>query len=116
MSKIDSTNDGINVAHQFVNNGIVIPFDQVMFCTTSERGNTLNFKDDTVLYTDTSLRKLQQQFPSYFERIHHSYLVNINAIRDIHDNGETYVTLHNNVQIPVAQRRKKTLLKHYTKL
>lgn len=96
--------------------GITVPFDDILYCTTASQGNIIHLKDKHAMHTLYSLKKLQAQLPQHFERVHHSYIVNVHAIRDIHDNGDLYLTLHNGERLPISTRRKTALFKHFTKL
>lgn len=96
--------------------GTALRPEDILFCATTTHGNTIHLKDDSSMFTLYSLKKLLAELPPHFERIHHSCIVNVHAIHEIHDNGELYLTLHNGERLPIATRRKSSLLKHFTKL
>ena len=46
---------------------------------------------------------------SYFFRIHNSYLINLNKVKEFHKTDE-YVVLSNNIKIPVSRNKKAEFL------
>ncbi len=45
----------------------------------------------------------------YFFRIHNSYLINLNKVKEFHK-SEDFVVLTNNVKLPVSRAKKSTFL------
>jgi len=95
----------------------------------SHRGSTINIQIDEIFYLQAdgtyTYIHLQNQtiisskhlgyyhklfIDSFFVRCHHSYLVNVNHIREIIRQRATTLLLSNGVHVPASQRKSKEIL------
>ncbi len=66
----------------------------------------LSNTEDTFLHSK-SIEKIQMLLPEQFERIHRSYIVNINQVKRllIESGGRYFAELHNSEQLPIGRAR-----------
>lgn len=88
-----------------------IEIDKIIYCQANGAYTTVYLNDNTKLVASKSLGDFQQQLePSGFFRIHHSYLINLNLVKEYQRNDGGYVVMHNDAKLEVSQRRRKEFL------
>lgn len=101
------TKIGIAMADKIV----FINIPDILYCEASGSYTHVFLKDGTKLLGSKALGEFETQLAEHkFFRIHHSYLINLNHIKEFqrHDGG--YVIMDNNIQLEVSQRKRKDFL------
>lgn len=101
------TKIGIGMADKIV----FINIPDILYCEAIGSYTNVFLKDGTKLMASKSLGDFETQLTSHqFFRIHHSYLINLNQVKEFqrHDGG--YVIMENNKHLEVSQRKRKDFL------
>ena len=101
------TKIGIGMADKIV----FVNISDIVYCEASGSYTSVFFQDGTKMLASKSLGDFESQLmPHKFFRIHHSYLVNLNKVKEFqrHDGG--YVIMENNKQLEISQRKRKDFL------
>ncbi len=85
--------------------------EDIIYCKSDGNYTTIYFKDTTKEMLSKKIKEVEEfMHNAVFFRIHNSYLVNINYIKEYIKNDGQYVVLENGTNIPVARSKKNTLL------
>jgi len=85
--------------------------DDIIYCKSDGNYTTIYFKDTSKEMLSKKIKEVEEfMHNAVFFRIHNSYLVNINYIKEYIKNDGQYVVLENGTTIPVARSKKNTLL------
>ncbi len=89
----------------------LIDLDDVLYIKGAGIYTELHLKDGRTEVHDKSLEKLEQILPDHWERIHRSYLIDMNVVREVTvQSGTKYsVVLKNGEVLPVGRSRYKKL-------
>lgn len=88
----------------FVNPG------QILFCEAEGSYTRIHLLNGKPLLVSQRLKMVKEWLPAmYFLRVHHSFLVNIQLIKEF-DRQESYLVMENDSVVPVARQRKNKLL------
>lgn len=89
---------------------IFLNADDVVFVESDGNYSTIVTKDGQKLLITKKLKEVNDILPEhYFFRIHNSYIINLNKIKEFIKN-EGYVVMESNHKIPVARQRKSDFL------
>jgi two-component system LytT family response regulator len=90
----------------------MVTTDTILYCIASSNYTTFVMKDKKKLVISRTLKEIEEMLEDHgFLRIHHSHLVNINAIEKyIRGEGGT-VLMNDGTELDVSRSRKETLLK-----
>ncbi|MEZ4801265.1 MAG: LytTR family DNA-binding domain-containing protein [Gelidibacter sp.] len=89
---------------------IFLNVDDVLFVESDGNYSTIVTKDGQKLLITKKLKEVNDILPEhYFFRIHNSYIINLNKIKEFIKN-EGYVVMESNHKIPVARQRKSDFL------
>lgn len=90
----------------------MITIDTILYCIASSNYTTFVIKDKKKLVISRTLKEIEEMLEDHgFLRIHHSHLVNINAIEKyIRGEGGT-VLMTDGTELDVSRSRKESLLK-----
>lgn len=89
---------------------IFLNADDVVFVESDGNYSTIVTKDGQRLLITKKLKEVNDILPEhYFFRIHNSYIINLNKIKEFIKN-EGYVVMESNHKIPVARQRKSDFL------
>lgn len=89
---------------------IFIDVDDILLVVGDGNYSTLELKNNQKLVVTKKLKEVNKLLPEdYFFRIHNSYIVNLNHIKE-YLKSDGYVVLTNNRKIPVARQRKTDFL------
>lgn len=90
----------------------MVAIDTILYCMASSNYTTLVMKDRKKLVVSRTLKEIEEMLEEHgFLRIHHSHMVNINAIEKyIRGEGGT-VLMWDGAELDVSRSRKETLLK-----
>lgn len=81
-----------------------------IYCLQAEGAYTKFFLTERSLLSSKNLKHYEQLLGEYgFERVHHSYLVNLSHMEQFEKNDSVLI-LNNGRQIPVSSRRRESLL------
>lgn len=89
----------------------LFPIDQINYIQADGGYSQLHMLDDRKEMHDKMLKDLCELLPARFERIHKSYVVNMNEVKGITSKGnhKHYVVMQNNVEIPLSRSKYKDL-------
>ena len=83
----------------------------IIYCEASGGYTNVYFKDGKKIVSSKSLGEFESQLNIHkFFRIHHSYIINLNLVKEFqrHDGG--YVIMNNDKQLEVSQRKRREFL------
>jgi two-component system, LytTR family, response regulator len=101
------TKIGIGMADKIV----FINIADIIYCEASGAYTNIYLEDGHKMVSSKSLGDFESQLSiNKFFRIHHSYLINLNRVKEFqrHDGG--YVIMENNKHLEVSQRKRKDFL------
>ncbi len=88
----------------------IIRYNELMYCKSDSGYTTFFLKDGRNFLVSKSLKEYESILPkNNFFRTHQSYLINLNFIDRFEKGGSVF--LKNEIEIPVAVRKKEALLK-----
>lgn len=90
---------------------IFVNIPDILYCEATGSYTNVYLHDGKKMMASKLLGEFESQLSNYrFYRIHHSYLINLNRIKEFqrHDGG--YVIMENNIQLEVSQRKRKDFL------
>lgn len=90
---------------------LFVNIPDILYCEASGSYTNVFLQDGTKMVASRSLGDFETQLShNKFFRIHHSYLINLNRVKEFqrHDGG--YVIMENNKQLEVSQRKRKDFL------
>ncbi|MBP1838448.1 LytR/AlgR family response regulator transcription factor [Formosa algae] len=89
---------------------IFVEIDDILFVESDGNYSTIFLKDNQKIVLTKKLKEVNTILPEHvFFRIHNSYIVNLNKIKEYIKN-EGYVVMQSNHKIPVARQRKSDFL------
>ncbi len=91
--------------------GISLHFiDEIVYCRASGNYSNIYFVDKTKLTVTKTLKEVEDILAEHhFERVHQSYLINIMHCKKFMNKEGGYLLMANDIQIPVAQRKRNQL-------
>ena len=88
-----------------------VEVEDILYCQANGAYTTVFIKDNTKLVASKSLGEFQQQLEQAgFFRIHHSFLINLNLVKEYQRNDGGYVVMNNDAKLEVSQRKRKEFL------
>ncbi len=88
----------------------IVQYDDIVYCKGDAGYTTFYLSNNKKITTSKSMKEYEDLLPAVvFIRTHQSYIVNINFIERYHKEG--YLVLKDNTEIPVATRRKESILR-----
>ena len=93
----------------------VIEQADILYCKADGRYTQIYIGKDRSILASRLLKDIESSLSgNNFCRIHHSYLINLNHIKRIIDQRK--LILKDNIEIPIAKRRNKTLVQSIEEL
>jgi len=90
---------------------IFVTSDDIFYCKSDGNYTEVFFKDNTKEVLTKKLKKVEEIINNrLFFRVHNSYLVNINYIKEFIKSDGQYLVLENGASIPVSRTKKDALL------
>lgn len=90
---------------------IFVEANDVLYCKAEGNYTTVFLKNDTKYLISKKIKDVITNFPEDdFYRVHKSYYVNLNAVKEIVKNEGLYLILDNGKDIPVSRTKKEELL------
>jgi two-component system, LytTR family, response regulator LytT len=89
----------------------LFPIDQINYIRADGGYSQLYMLDDRKEMHDKMLKDLCELLPTRFERVHKSYIVNMNQVKGITSKGshKHFVILQNDIEIPLSRSKYKEL-------
>jgi len=101
---------GLPTAHGIIFTGV----ENILYCEASSNYTVLYTTDGKEYVASKTLKEYEDLLLEYnFFRIHHSYLVNLSAIKKYVKGDGGYVILANEVSLDVSKRKKTDFLHRY---
>lgn len=101
------TKIGIGMADKI----IFINIPDILYCEASGAYTNVFLQDGSKLMASKLLGEFETQLADHkFFRIHHSYLINLNAVKEFQKHDGGYVIMDNKKQLEVSQRKRKDFL------
>ena len=93
----------------------LIAADQILRCEADDNYTHLFLKNKTKIIACRTLKEVEEQLQdfSYFVRVHHSYLVNMNEVTRYVRGEGGYVIMSDGSSVNVSRSRKEALLKWF---
>jgi two-component system, LytTR family, response regulator len=93
----------------------LVPADQVVFCEASDNYTHLFLKNGTKITACRTLKEIEEQLDDFssFQRVHHSFIVNLNEAKKYIRGDGGYIVMNNGSTINVSRSRKDMLLKKF---
>jgi two-component system LytT family response regulator len=101
-----------NIAIPTIEGFELVPAAEIEWCEAEDNYTHLHLKDGRKITACRTLREVEEQLKDYsfFLRVHHSYMVNLNEIaRYIRGEGG-YLVMNDGVTINVSRSRKESLM------
>jgi two-component system LytT family response regulator len=91
----------------------LIPADQVIKCEADDNYTHLFLKNKTKIIACRTLKEMEEQLHdfSFFVRVHHSYLVNLNEVTKYIRGEGGYLVMSDDSTVNVSRSRKEALMK-----
>jgi len=93
----------------------LIPADNVIRCEADDNYTHLYLKNKTKIVASRTLKEMEEQLKefSYFIRVHHSYIVNLNEVVKYVRGEGGYLVMTDESTVNVSRSRKEALLKFF---
>ena len=93
----------------------LIPADQLIRCEADDNYSHLYLKNKNKITACRTLKEVEEQLQdfSYFLRVHHSWLVNMNEVNKYIRGEGGYVIMSDGSTVNVSRSRKEALLKYF---
>lgn len=89
----------------------LVKSNTIKYCMAEGNYSRIFLVDGNSFILARTLKKIEEQLPSHlFLRIHKSYLVNLNYVKEYINTGGNYLTLINNERLPIASRKKTEVI------
>ncbi|MEZ4796555.1 MAG: LytTR family DNA-binding domain-containing protein [Flavobacteriaceae bacterium] len=95
---------------------IYVNMDDIIYCKADSNYTEVHMVNNYKETLSKKLKELEEQTSNSFFRVHNSYLVNINYIKEFVKNEGLYLVLENGATIPVSRTKKtelQELLNHF---
>lgn len=91
----------------------LIPSDQIVHCAADDNYTHLYLKNKSKITACRTLKEMEEQLQdfTFFIRVHHSYLVNLNEVTKYIRGEGGYLIMTDGSSVNVSRSRKETLLK-----
>ena len=93
----------------------LVSADQVMLCEADDNYTHLILKNKSRVTACRTLKEMEEQLQefTFFLRVHHSYLVNLNEVKRYIRGEGGYLVMSDDSTVNVSRSRKDTLLKYF---
>lgn len=98
---------GVGMADKIV----FVNIPDILYCEAQGNYTNVILHDGRKIVASKTLGEFENQFVSKnFFRIHHSYLINMNRVKEFQRYEGGYVMMENNIKLEVSQRKRKDFL------
>jgi len=93
----------------------LIPADQVIYCEASDNYTQLFLKNKNKITACRTLKEMEEQLQdfSFFVRVHHSFIVNLNEVTKYIRGEGGYLVMSDGSSVNVSRSRKDSLMKYF---
>lgn len=89
---------------------IFLDQEDIVYCESDGNYCTVYLENKEIILLTQKLKFMEEKLiNSNFFRIHNSYLINLNKVKEYHRN-DSYVVLSNHIKLPVSRLKKDTFL------
>lgn len=90
---------------------VFLNINDILFCAAQGAYSNVHLQDGRNIVTSRTLGEYEELLNNhYFFRIHHSYLINMNHVKEFQRYEGGYVVMENNTKLEVSQRKRKDFL------
>jgi two-component system LytT family response regulator len=90
---------------------VFVSIPEILYCEAQGAYTSIYIQEGKKILSSKSLGEFESQLSSHgFFRIHHSYLINLNRIKEFQRYEGGYVMMENNARLEVSQRKRKDFL------
>ncbi|MCC5927704.1 MAG: response regulator transcription factor [Cyclobacteriaceae bacterium] len=108
--------DNYKIALPTANGLVFVKLKNIIYLEAESNYTNFHFSDGTKIMVSRTLKEYDEMLSnSGFFRIHKSYLININEIREYVRGEGGYVIMNNNVALDVSKRKKEPFLDRISK-
>jgi two-component system LytT family response regulator len=111
IESFTSHNQPRRLALPLVGKTIYVNMDDILYCKADSNYTEIHMVNDQKEILSKKLKEIEAQTSNVFFRVHNSYLVNIDYIKEFVKNEGLYIVLKNDNTIPVSRAKKSELLK-----
>ncbi len=84
--------------------------DDIVYCESDGNYCSIFLENKEKIFISQKLKFMEEKLQDlYFFRIHNSYLINLNKVKEFHKSDD-FVVLSNNVKLPVSRTKKSNFL------
>jgi two-component system LytT family response regulator len=93
----------------------LIPAEQILRCEADDNYTHIHLKNKAKITACRTLKEVEEQLHdfSFFIRVHHSYIINLNEVTKYVRGEGGYVIMSNGSSVSVSRSRKDALLKYF---
>ena len=96
---------------------VFVTVDDIIRCESSLNYTTIFTSDKKKLFVSKTLKEIEKLLSDCnFFRVHHSYLINLNRIKNYHKGRGGFVTMEDGTDVEVSTRKKDDFLKRIAAL
>lgn len=107
--KLNENGDKIGVG--MADKIVFVSIPEILYCEAQGNYTNVVMQDGKKLVASKTLGDFETQFADRnFFRIHHSYLINMNRVKEFQRYEGGYVLMENNIKLEVSQRKRKDFL------
>lgn len=110
ISQLDRSPNNKKIALQSGGKILFIESDAIYYVESDGNYSTVYYKPEKSIVLTKKLKEVQEILPdNEFFRIHNSYIINLNKIKEYHKT-DNYIVLDNNKKLPVSRQKKSSFL------
>ncbi len=111
LQSLSSESANSKIAIPLAGKTLFVPPNDIIYCKSDGNYTTIYFKDKSKEMLSKKLKEVEQIINNkIFFRVHNSYVINTNYIKEYIKSDGQYLVLENGTSIPVARSKKNTLL------
>lgn len=110
IENFTTINQPKRLAIPLIGKTIYINMDDILYCKADSNYTEIHMVNNQKEMLSKKLKELEAQTNNSFYRVHNSYLVNINYIKEFVKNEGLYLVLENGITIPVSRAKKTELM------
>lgn len=106
----NSQNNTKRLALPLIGKTVFVELDDIIYCKSDGNYTEIHLVNNQKETVSKKLKDIEAQLNTNFFRIHHSYLVNLNTIKEVVTTDGNHVILKSGINIPVSRSNKSELL------
>lgn len=112
LNELSSEKHTGKLALPFTGKTIFVDVEEILYCKSNGNYTEIYLRDEKMQLLSKNLKEVEASLKSQiFFRVHHSYLVNINYIKEFVKNDGQYLVLQNGDIIPISRSKSHQLRK-----